>query len=77
MNYLLQYQFPDETVWHTWSYYADVDRAMNDYKARRDYDTEHGIVRTWRVEFRQPTGAVAEMLAFRKDYNTNIWNMTD
>lgn len=78
MKYVLQYAYyetPDQ--WQTWSFYADVDRAMNDYRARRDYDTDHAIVRKWKVEFKSPTGTLAEMLEFKKDWNTGIWNNKD
>ena len=75
MNYLLQYAYDDApNQWETFSFYADVDRAMRDYNTRRAYDAEHGIVRTWKVEFKVPTGTVAEMLEFKKDWNTGIWN---
>lgn len=75
MKFLLQYAYDDEpSQWQTFSFYADIDRAVVEYQKRRDYDRDHDVVRKWRVEFKSPTGTIAEMLEFKKDWNTRIWN---
>ena len=78
MKYKLQYAFNDEpNLWKTFSFYENMDRAVDDLQRRRAYDKDHDVVRKWRVEFKSPTGNLAEMLEFRRDLATKVWNMKD